>query len=91
MTDAGWWLIGGVALLVVLVFAEGRRQARRYGPPSARPNLLGVGMLEVQRHLQADRHVEVLQRQNKADEAEVDQQDIGAGRTPGKDVNIKPR
>jgi hypothetical protein len=79
MTEYGLWLVGGVVLLVILVFAEGRRQARRYGPPSAHPNLLGVGMLEVQRHLQADRHVEVLQRQNKSDQEEVDQQDVGAG------------
>jgi hypothetical protein len=85
MTAEGWWLIGGAALLVILVFAEGRRQARRYGPPSARPNLLGVGMLEVQRHLQADRHVEMLQKQNRADQQEVDQQESGAGRTPGEE------
>jgi hypothetical protein len=91
VTGLGWWLIGGVAALVVLVFAEGRRQARRYGAPSARPNLLGVGMLEVQRHLQADRHVEVLQRQNKADEEEVDCQDVGAGRTPDEYGSVKPR
>ena len=90
MTAEGWWLIGGAALLVILVFAEGRRQARRYGPPSARPNLLGAGMLEVQRHLQADRHVEVLQKQNRADQEEVDQQDIGAGRTPGEGGSAKP-
>jgi hypothetical protein len=82
MTAEGWWLIGGVATLVILVFAEGRRQARRYGPPSARPNLLGVGMLEVQHLLQADRHVEVLQKQNKAAQEEVEQQDVGAGHTP---------
>jgi hypothetical protein len=80
VTAEGWWLIGGITLLVTLVFAEGRRQARRYGPPSARPNLLGVGMLEVQRHLQADRHVEVLQRQSKADQQEVDQQESGEGK-----------
>ena len=91
MTGEGWWLIGGAAALVILVFAEGRRQARRYGPPSASPNLLGVGMLEVQRHLQADRHVEVLQKQNRADQEEVDRQDIGAGRDPGKDGSFKSR
>jgi len=30
MTAEGWWLIGGAATLVILVFAEGRRQTRRY-------------------------------------------------------------
>jgi hypothetical protein len=84
MTEHGLWLVGGVVFLVIVVFAEGRRQARRYGPPSARPNLLGVGMLEVQRHLQADRHVEVLQKQNRSEQEEVDQQDVGAGRETGK-------
>ncbi len=91
MTAEGWWLIGGVALLVFFVFAEGRRQARRYGRPSARPSLLGVGILEVQRHLQADRHVEVLQKQYRADEEEVDRQDAGAGRTRNQDGSGKPR
>jgi len=91
MMAEGWWLVGGAALLVILVFAEGRRQARRYGPPSSRPNLLGAGMLDVQRHLQADRHVEVLQKQNREDQGEVEQQDVGAGRTPGEGRSAKPR
>jgi hypothetical protein len=91
MTAEGWWLAGGVAALVIFVLAEGRRQARRYGPPSARPNLLGVGMLEVQRHLQADRHVEVLQKQSKAEQEEVEEQDAGAGPTPGPGVRVGPR
>jgi hypothetical protein len=89
MTAEGWWLIGGAAALVIFVFAEGRRQARRYGPPSARPNLLGVGMLEVQRHLQADRHVEVLQKLNKAEQEAVEEQDVGAGRSTDKDRSVK--
>ena len=89
MTAEGWWLIGGVATLVILVFAEGRRQARKYGPPSARPNLLGVGMLEVQHLLQADRHVEVLQKQNKAEQEEVEEQNVGTGRTPDGDGSVE--
>ena len=76
-------------MLVILVFAEGRRQTRRYGPPSARPNLLGAGMLEVQRHLQADRHVEVLQKQNKAEQEEVEEQNVGTGRTPDGDGSVE--
>jgi len=78
MSAEGWWLIGGIAAVVVFVFAESRRQIRRYGPPSARPNLLGVGMLEVQRHLQADRHVEVLQKQSKAEQEAVEEDGAGA-------------
>ena len=90
MTAEGWWLIGGVAALVIFVFAEGRRQARRYGPPSARPNLLGVGMLEVQRHLQADRHVEELQKLNKAEQDAVEEQGVGAGRSTDEGRGRRP-
>ena len=89
MTAEGWWLVGGAAALVIFVLAEGRRQARRYGPPSARPNLLGAGMLEVQRHLQADRHVEVLQKLNKAEQEAVEEQDVGAGRSTDEDESVK--
>jgi hypothetical protein len=91
MTAEGWWFLGGIAAVVIFVLAEGRRQARRYGRPSSRPNLLGVGMLDVQRHLQADRHVGVLQRQNKSEQEEVEQQGMGAGRTPGEDRDATPR
>jgi len=42
-------------------------------------------MLDVQRHLQADRHVEMLQKLNKTEQEEVEQQDIGAGRTTERD------
>jgi hypothetical protein len=48
-------------------------------------------MLDVQRHLQADRHVEVLQKQNREDQGAVEQQDVGAGRTPGEGQSTKPR
>jgi len=89
MTAEGWWLVGGAAAVAIFVLAEGRRQARRYGPPSARPNLLGVGMLDVQRHLQADRHVEVLQKLNKAEQEAVEDQGVGAGRSTGKDGAVK--
>ena len=85
VTVEGWWFLGGVATLVIFVLVEGRRQTRRHGPPSRRPNLLGVGMLDVQRHLQADRHVEMLQKLNKTEQEEVEQQDIGAGRTTERD------
>jgi hypothetical protein len=46
-------------------------------------------MLEVQRHLQADRHVEVLQKLNKAEQEAVEEQDVGAGRSTDKDRSVK--
>ena len=72
MTTFGYWMLGGVALLVAFILLEGKRQARKYGPPSARPNLAGVGLLEVQRHLQADRHVGVLVEQVKDEVAQTE-------------------
>ena len=77
MTTFGYWMLGGVALLVVFILLEGKRQARKYGPPSARPNLAGVGLLEVQRHLQADRHVGVLQQQVKDEVAQQEEDSQG--------------
>lgn len=62
-------LLLAAAILVLAVVLEGRRQARRYGRPSGRPNLAGVGMLELQRQLQPDRAVEVLSAQQKKEEA----------------------
>ena len=84
MTAFGWWMLGGVALLVVFILLEGKRQARKYGPPSARPNLAGVGLLEVQRHLQADRHVGVLQQQVRDEVAQQEEDSRGdPGKGPG--------
>jgi hypothetical protein len=60
----------GAALLILLVILEGKRQERKYGRASARPNLMGVGMLELQRHLQADRKVETLLEEAKDAEDE---------------------
>jgi len=68
-----------IAIVVGLVVLEGRRQARRYGPPSGRPNLLGVGLLELQRHLQPDRRVEVLVEQQKGETAAVCEDEHGEG------------
>ena len=79
MTGFGLALLVGVPLLVLLVVLEGRRQARRYGRPSARPNLAGVGMLELQRHLQADRRVETLVEQAKGEAGETREDGSGEG------------
>ncbi len=80
MTTHGFALVVGAALLVLLVVLEGKRQARIYGKPSARPNLAGAGLLELQRHLQADRRVETLVEQVK-DEAGKTRED-GSGEGP---------
>ena len=82
MTGLGLALVVGAPLLVLLVVLEGKRQERIYGKPSARPNLAGAGLLELQKHLQADRRVDTLVEQVK-DEAGETEQDAGAeGRRP---------
>jgi hypothetical protein len=48
-----------LALFVLFIVLEGRRQRRKYGP-SVGANMLGAGMLELQRHLQPERKVEIL-------------------------------
>ncbi len=62
MTGPGLALVVGVPLLVLL---EGKRQAWIYGRPRARPNLAGAGLLELQKHLQADRRVDTFVEQVK--------------------------
>ena len=80
MTGFGVALLVGIPLLVLLVVLEGKRQERIYGRPSARPNLAGAGLLELQRHLQADRRVETLVERVK-DEAGETRED-GSGEEP---------
>ena len=63
-------VLAGAAALILLVILEGKRQERKYGRSSARPNLMGVGLLELQRHLQADRKVETLLEEAKDAEDE---------------------
>ena len=75
---SGFLLLVAVVALVLFVILEGRRQAKIYGRPSGRPNLLGVGMLEIQRHLQADRKTETLMEQQKEETTEVESDPSGA-------------
>jgi len=89
VTTLGIALVVGVPLLVLLVVLEGKRQERIYGRPSARPNLAGAGLLELQKHLQADRRVDTLVEQVK-DEAGETREDgsregprTGRGARPG--------
>ena len=84
MTGFGLVLLVGVPLLVLLVVLEGKRQARTYGKPSARPNLAGVGMLELQKHLQADRRVETLVTQAKDEDGETRLDGSGEGPRVGR-------
>jgi hypothetical protein len=79
VTGFGIALLVGIPLLVLVVLLEGKRQARIYGPPSARPNLAGVGLLELQKHLQADRRVETLVEQAKDEAGETREDGSGEG------------
>lgn len=89
MTTLGLVLVVGVPLLVLLVHLEGKRQTRIYGPPSARPNLAGAGLLELQKHLQADRRVDTLVEQARNEAAETEQDAGGEGRGPAAAVESR--
>jgi hypothetical protein len=84
VTTLGLALVVGVPLLVLLVVLEGKRQARIYGKPSARPNLAGAGLLELQKHLQADRRVETLVEQVKDEAGETREDGSGEGPRTGR-------
>ena len=77
MTETALYAGLVLAAVVILVVLEGKRQERIYGKPSARPNLLGVGLLEVQRHLQADRKVEEIRKLNDEDAAPAEEDASG--------------
>mgnify|MGYP001036821572 FL=1 len=89
MTGLGLALVVGVPLLVLLVVLEGKRQGRIYGKPSARPNLAGAGLLELQKHLQADRRVDTLVEQVRDEAGETredgsgERLETGRGARPG--------
>lgn len=53
------WLLVAVAALVVFVMLEGKRQERKYGRPG-RGTMLRAGLMDLQRHLEPERKVEVL-------------------------------
>ncbi len=58
----GFWVIVLVIFVVVLIYAEGKRQERALGEPaSGRPSILGSALLEAQSLLEADRRVESMQ------------------------------
>jgi hypothetical protein len=84
VTGLGLALVVGAPLLVLLVVLEGKRQERIYGKPSARPNLAGAGLLELQKHLQADRRVETLVEQVKDEAGETREAGSGEGPDAGR-------
>jgi hypothetical protein len=64
------WLLVAVGGLVVFVMLEGNRQERKYGR-SGRGTMLRAGLMDLQRHLEPERKVEVLlQKKERAVHAE---------------------
>lgn len=66
-----WFALALLLLIVIGVPLEGWRQARKLkktGGQSTGARMLGAGALELQHLLQADRRVEILQRQQKEEE-----------------------
>ena len=79
---SGVLLLAVAGVVVLLVLLEGWRQRRIYGKPSGRPNLAGAGMLELQKHLQADRRVEKLVEVQRNESAETERDEAGGPRRP---------
>ena len=52
-------LLGAVVALVVFVVLEGKRQERKYGR-SGSGTMLRAGLMDLQRHLEPERKVEIL-------------------------------
>ncbi len=82
LSAGGLVLLGVAAAVVLVVLLEGWRQRRVYGKPSGRPNLAGVGMLELQKHLQADRRVDALVELRKDESAETERDEEGEAGSP---------
>ena len=76
----GLWLLLGAAVLVALVILEGKRQERIYGRRTGKSGLARTGLLELQRHLEPERRVEMLIEE--ADETAQD--DAGEGKPPSR-------
>jgi hypothetical protein len=53
------WVLLGALVLVVLIILEGRRQERKYGR-SGRGSLIGAGLVDLQRHLEPERKMEIV-------------------------------
>jgi hypothetical protein len=68
MSAQGWWAIG-ILVLVVLILLEGKRQERIHGK-SRRRGLMRTGLLELQRQLEPERKIEILLDERDDTEAE---------------------
>lgn len=82
LPGSGFLLLAVAGVVVLLVLLEGWRQRRIYGKPSGRPNLAGAGMLELQKHLQADRRVDTLVEMQRDESPETEQDEAGSSRRP---------
>lgn len=72
------WLLVALAALVVFVMLEGKRQERKYGR-SGRGTMMRAGLMDLQRHLEPERKVEIiLEKRERAVHAE-------SGEPPGAD------
>ncbi len=54
-----WAAVAGL-VVVVLILLEGRRQTKKYGPPSGSVSGIGSAMLELQKVLEPDKKTEIL-------------------------------
>ena len=59
------WILILAAVLITFIVLEGKRQEKKYGPCDGKGDLMRTGLLELQRHLQADRKVEILTEEEK--------------------------
>jgi hypothetical protein len=53
------WILLGAVVLVILIILEGKRQERIYGR-SGRGSLVRTGLLELQRHLEPEKKIEIV-------------------------------
>jgi hypothetical protein len=61
-------ILGGIVLLVAGILLEGKRQERKYGKARG-TSLMRAGMLDLQRHLEPERKIEILLDQPEDDAA----------------------
>ncbi len=64
------WLLAGLAVVVLLVILEGKRQERIHGK-SRRRGLMRTGLLELQKQLEPERKIEILL--DERDDTEADE------------------
>ena len=73
------WVGLATVVIVALILLEGQRQARnlraRGEKVSERPGMLGAGALELQRMLEPERKVEILQKEARGEEVGETEQD----------------